>query len=88
MIEKKSFIMALKRALETGGFNYVGQEATSFPDQLWHIDDVKIEDQNWWECNPIVKVDVSNNEIPEIPEGIVNLADLQLLRIWKKNIKS
>ena len=42
MIEKKSFLMAIKRALETGGFNYVGQEVNAFPDQLWHIDDIKI----------------------------------------------
>lgn len=61
MIEKKSLVMAIKRALESGGFNYVGQEATQIPPQLWNIDDLQIEDQNWWECNPILKVDVSNN---------------------------
>lgn len=85
MIEKKSFVQAIKRALETGTFNFVGQEATTFPDQIWRIDELKIEDQNWWECNPITKIDVSNNEIPSIPEGIVALADIQVLRM-KNNL--
>lgn len=31
MIEKKSFIMAIKRAFETGTFNFVGQEVNKFP---------------------------------------------------------
>ena len=34
-----------------------------------------------------MKVDVSNNEIPSIPDGIVNLADLQLIRMKNNKVK-
>ena len=79
--------MAIKRAFETGTFNFVGQEATQFPQQLWKVDQLNIEDQNWWECNPIIRIDVSNNEITEIPEGILALPDVQLLRMKNNLVK-
>ena len=72
--------MAIKRAFETGTFNFVGQEATQFPQQLWKVDQLNIEDQNWWECNPIIRIDVSNNEITEIPEEILALPDVSQIK--------
>lgn len=26
--------------------------------------------ENWWEANPLVKIDLSNNEIESVPEEI------------------
>jgi hypothetical protein len=67
MIEKKSFINTIKRALQTGTFNFVGQEASEFPKDLFRIETIQFDDQNWWECLPITKMDLSNNSITFIP---------------------
>jgi hypothetical protein len=38
MIEKKNLINTIKKALQTGAFNYMGQEIKQIPRELFHID--------------------------------------------------
>lgn len=81
MIEKKSFAHAIKRAMQTGTFNYVGQETKEIPPALFRLEDLPLEEQNWWDCVAITKMDFSNNEIACIPDKITLFTDLQLLRM-------
>jgi hypothetical protein len=53
---------------------------------LFHIDEIVFDDQNWWDCLPITKIDVSNNEIVGIPSDIINLPDIQLLRMRNNKV--
>ena len=71
----------IKRALQTGTFNFVGQEANEIPKELFKIDEIPLEGQNWWECVPLTKMDFSNNNISNLPEQILMFIDLQLLRM-------
>ena len=48
MIEKKSLIPAIKRALQTGAFNYMSQQLKVYPKELFNIDQINFDDQNWW----------------------------------------
>ena len=87
MIEKKSLLAAIKRALQTGGFQLIGQELTAFPIEVCRIDTLVFDDQNWWDCNPITKMDLSNNSTSELPAEIVKLPDLQLIRLKNNLVK-
>jgi hypothetical protein len=71
----------VKRALQTGTFNFVGQEANEIPPELFKIEDIPLDGQNWWECCPLTKMDFSNNSIRVIPEEILMFIDLQVLRM-------
>ena len=61
MIEKKSLVKTIKRALQTGGLNLVGQDLREVPADLFRIEDLPLEETNWWECVAITKMDFSNN---------------------------
>jgi Leucine-rich repeat (LRR) protein len=87
MIEKKSLINTIKRALQTGSFQMIGQELKMFPIEVCRIDTLNFEDQNWWDCNPITKMDLSNNNIQDIPAEIAKLPDLQLIRLKNNEVR-
>lgn len=61
MIEKKAFGNVIKRAMQTGTFNYVGQDSKEIPPELFRLEDLPLEEQNWWDCVAITKMDFSNN---------------------------
>lgn len=87
MIEKKSVINAIKRALQTGSLGLVGQDLNEFPPEIFSIDTLNFDDQNWWQCYPISKLDLSNNQIAVFPEGVGKLPDLQLIRMKNNFLK-
>ena len=37
--------------------------------------------ENWWEANPLVKVDLSNNEIDSIPEDLAT-QEVSIATCW------
>ena len=84
MIEKKSLVKTIKRALQTGGLSLVGQDLTEVPADLFRIEDMPLEDANWWECVAITKMDFSNNDITRIPSNITVFPDLLQVR-FKNN---
>jgi Leucine-rich repeat (LRR) protein len=74
--------------LQTGTFNYVGQETKEIPPELFKLEELPLDGQNWWDCNPITKMDFSNNEITVVSEKISIFADLQLLRMKNNQLLS
>ena len=65
----KAIESALKRAQQTGTLSLQGKGLTTFPMDLCKFQELQLI-ENWWEANPLVKVDLSNNEIDSIPEEL------------------
>ena len=65
----KAIEAALKRAQQTGTLNMQGKGLPTFPMDLCKIHELQLI-ENWWEANPLIKVDLSNNEIESIPDEI------------------
>ncbi len=59
----------------------MGQDASAFPEELFKLDTLPLQDQNWWDCLPISKIDLSNNLITIIPDKLTIFPDLQLIRL-------
>ena len=62
--------MALKKAKECGTLNLQGKGLKVFPAEIVHFNDLSGVVDNWWQGFDLTKIDLSNNEIPEIPDGI------------------
>jgi len=78
---------ALKRAKQSGTFSLQGRSLKQFPMELCKFTELEIGD-NWWESYELSKLDLSNNEIPEIPRkslrrdlSHLNLASNKLTRL-------
>lgn len=65
--QSKSLIAAYKRAKQSGTFICVSHNLKQFPSELANFADMTIPGENWWDGYDLTKVDVSNNEIAEVP---------------------
>ena len=63
----KALIAAYKRAKQSGTFICVSQKLIQFPADLPNFTEMTIPGENWWDGYDLTKVDLSNNDIPEIP---------------------
>eukprot|EP01017_Pseudomicrothorax_dubius_P038901 TRINITY_DN5901_c0_g1_i3.p1 TRINITY_DN5901_c0_g1~~TRINITY_DN5901_c0_g1_i3.p1 ORF type:complete len:763 (+),score=167.89 TRINITY_DN5901_c0_g1_i3:74-2290(+) len=82
----KSMTNALARARQTGVLNLPNAGMTTFPPELCNFDNVVYNDQKWWELVPLTKIDLSNNEIAEIPPGVAGNTDLVALRLVNNRV--
>lgn len=62
---------ALKRAKETGFFNLASRNVTVFPADLCKFAELQIIEK-FWEGFDLSKIDLSNNQIPEVPEELAS----------------
>jgi hypothetical protein len=60
---------ALKRAKETGVLQISDRQIKLFPPEILKFEELQVI-ENWWEGVPLQKIDMSNNEIPSVPEEI------------------
>jgi hypothetical protein len=60
---------AMKRAKTNGVLNLQGRDLKAFPMDICKFEELKII-ENWWESFDLTKIDLSNNEIPEVPDDI------------------
>jgi len=68
-------IAALKRAQEHGSIKISNLELREWPLELFDPALVMDKDK-WWEAHPAVKLDVSGNQLPDLPDEISGLQDL------------
>ena len=66
---------ALKRAKTTGSLNLQNRDLKAFPEEICRFEELKVID-NWWESFDLTKLDISNNQIPSIPEELVQQEQL------------
>ena len=64
-------ITQYKRAKQSGAFIMQSHGLKVFPAELCNFIEYCIPGENWWDGSELTKIDVSNNEIPEIPEELV-----------------
>jgi|LauGreDrversion4_2_1035121.scaffolds.fasta_scaffold204179_3 hypothetical protein len=62
---------ALTRAKNTGALIVSDKQLKKFPDEILKFEDLQVL-ENWWEGMPLTKIDLTNNEIPAIPEEIAS----------------
>jgi leucine-rich repeat protein SHOC2 len=60
---------ALARAKQSGNLTISDRQLKNFPNEIIKFEDLQII-ENWWEGMPLTKIDLSNNEIPTVPEEI------------------
>jgi len=66
----KSLIAAYKRAKQSGTFVCQSHNLKVFPSELPNFADMTIPGENWWDGYDLTKIDLTNNEIPSIPEDL------------------
>lgn len=84
----KSLIAAYKRAKQSGTFNCPSHNLKVFPKELANFAEMTIPGENWWDGNDLRKIDVSNNEIEEVPEDIANQLMIEHMNLNTNLIKS
>ena len=62
---------ALTRAKNSGNLTISDKQLKNFPDEILKFEDLQVL-ENWWEGMPLTKIDLTNNEIPSIPEEIAS----------------
>ena len=63
-------INAYKRAKNSGAFIVQNAGLKDFPEDLCKFEEYKIEGENWWDGNPLMRVDLSNNQLTSIADGL------------------
>ncbi|KAF4697419.1 Leucine-rich repeat-containing protein 40 [Perkinsus olseni] len=61
---------ALKKAFTSGSLTLAAAGLTQVPPQLLQLDSTTLEGISWWESNTIEKVDLSGNDIRELPPDL------------------
>ena len=69
---------ALKRAKTTGTLNLQGRGLSEFPEDICKFSDLRLLD-NWWESYELTKLDMSNNQLQNIPGELSTQEQLQYL---------
>jgi len=59
----------LKMAQKSGNLNLVSMSLTTFPEEINKFQELKLID-NWWEAQPILKLDCSNNLLESLPANL------------------
>jgi len=77
----KSLIACYKRAKTSGAFILQSNGLKTFPAELANFAEFTIPGENWWDGCELTKIDVSNNEIPEIPEDLSKQDTIQHLNV-------
>jgi len=78
----------IQQAQKTGFIQIINAELAIFPNEVANIADIRFDNSKWWEINPITKVDLSNNNIKEVPPEIANLVDLVSFRMQNNKLES
>ncbi len=67
----------MTRAKQTGNLTICDRGIKNFPEEILKFEDLQVI-ENWWEGMPLTKIDMSNNEIPSVPDEIASQEEL----IW------
>ncbi|CAK80424.1 unnamed protein product (macronuclear) [Paramecium tetraurelia] len=85
LLNNKAFVAAIKKAWQTGNLALVHYDLQDFPDEIINIDTINLEGEEWWQKCPLTKLDLTNNNIQDIPL-YDTLQELQVLRLGNNKI--
>ncbi len=77
----------LTKAKQSGTLIVQNRGLKLFPSEILRFQDINVE-CNWWEGHDLTKIDLSNNDIPEIPEQIATQEFIQHLNINSNLLQS
>ena len=73
-------VAALRKALSSGAAALTGMRLQEWPAGVFDSAlVVNGEEDKWWEVAPLVKLDLSNNALVDVPDAVEGLADLSVL---------
>lgn len=92
----------IKLARKSGQLNLSGRGIASVPEKVWQLDqldeaevhllevkmDHDVDEDRWWEHEPLTCLDLSSNCIAKLPPQIKNLVTLTVLNIHNNNLDS
>ena len=76
-----------KTAKESGKLNLSGRALSAIPDTAFALATTLDEGGKFWEVNPLTRLDLSSNELKDIPEGKFQLINNDLAYLNLKNNK-
>ncbi|GLD92906.1 hypothetical protein PINS_up001485 [Pythium insidiosum] len=79
---------AYRVARQSGQLNISSRGLTAFPMEILRLFELVEEDEKSWECVPLVKVDLSYNEIAVLPEEIHQLPELTSFKMRHNKLHS
>lgn len=79
--QTNSFSSLYKLSHKTGLLNLSSKSLNLIPSEVFQLNYLLDSDENFWEIVPLTKLDLSYNEITEIPSEISNLIDLNTLKL-------
>jgi len=78
-ITENCMINAYKRAKKSGAFIVQNAGLKEFPQDLVRFQEYKIEGEDWWDAVALQRVDLSNNELRLVAEGLSSQRDIAQL---------
>jgi Leucine-rich repeat (LRR) protein len=76
-----SYSTLYKNARKSGILNLSSKSLRTPPMEIFCLDTKLESDENFWEICPLTKLDLSHNEITELPLEVSNLIDLMTLKL-------
>jgi leucine-rich repeat protein SHOC2 len=83
-----SYSTVYKAARKTGSLNLSSKQMTAVPLEIFALDSILEQDENFWEVCPLTKLDLSHNEITELPPQVSNLVDLLSLKLRGNHLEN
>jgi hypothetical protein len=73
---------ALESGRESGNVKLASRALRAFPEELWRWD-APAGDGNWWQVCAISKLDLSHNELVDVPEKVRSSHDCRRHIFWR-----
>lgn len=84
---QKALEAAFSQAKQTGTFSYPNKSLTAVPQELINFDSLQLPSMNWWQTSPLLKIDLSNNQINVLPlELLQTNPDVFLVRLQNNKL--
>ena len=72
IVVNKTLSNAIKKSWQTGAFVLNNQSLKEFPLELCSLDEINLDGEVWWNKCPLIKIDLTANLIPTIPQNMNN----------------
>lgn len=85
--QSNMLMQVYKTARKTGTLNLSSKDLSRVPLDIFSLETKLESDENFWEITPLIKLDLSYNELQELPAEVGNLIDLMTLKLRNNSIQ-